>query len=127
MTNNDVKIIESFEMWCWRKMLKIKWTEMKRNDDILMQIGVKREIMERIKYQQHKWIGHNLRGESMLKMVLEGRFEGKKTPGRPRIQFMDTLMNGKSYGELKKIAQDRNQWLNWKPWTRTCQSRQMTR
>ena len=48
----------------------------------------------------------------MLKMVLEGRFEGKKTQGRPRTRFMDSLINGRSYGEVKRIAEDRNQWLN---------------
>ena len=121
MNKTDIKRIESLEMWCWRKMLKVKWTEMRRNDDILNQIGLKREMIVRIKAQQQKWIGHNLRSDTLLKTVLESRFEGKKKQGRPRTRLLDSLRDGKSYGQLKTIAQDRYQWLNWKPWARTCQ------
>ena len=113
----DVKRLESFEMWCWRKMLKVKWTEMRRNEDILREIGVSRQIVWRIMELQQKWIGHNLRGDGLLKLVLEGRFDGKPARGRPRARFLDALLNGQSYGELKRRAEDRREWLNWKPWT----------
>ena len=100
MNKIDIKRIESFEMWCWRKMLKVKWTDMRRNVDILNQIGLKREMIVRIKAQQQKWIGHNLRSDTLLKTVLEGRFEGKTKQGRPRTRLLDSLRDGKSYGQL---------------------------
>ena len=116
MNKIEIKRIESFEMWCWRKMLKVKWTDMRRNVDILNQIGLKREMIVRIKAQQQKWIGHNLRSDTLL--VENGaRFEGKTKQGHPRTRLLDSLSDGKSYGQLKTIAQDRYQWLNWKPWT----------
>ena len=88
MNKIDIKRIESFEMWCWRKMLKVKWTDMRRNVDILNQIGLKREMIVRIKAQQQKRIGHKLRSDTLLKTVLEGRFEGKTKQGRPRTRLL---------------------------------------
>ena len=87
-------------------MLKVKWADIRRNVDILNQIGLKREMIVRIKAQQQKWIGHNLRSDTLLKTVLEGRFERKTKQGRPRTRLFDSLRDGKSYGQLKTIAQD---------------------
>jgi len=48
--------------------------------------------MESLRKRQKNWIGHVLRHDSLLQKVIEGRFQGKKTPGRPRTMLLDALM-----------------------------------
>jgi hypothetical protein len=63
-----------------------------------------------IKRKKH-WIGHVLRG-NLLKLVIEGRMEGKKPGGRPRMGLIDDLKQG-SHMELKRRAEDREEWRAW--------------
>ena len=58
-------------MWTWRRMQKVSWTEHKTNEEILETIGEERSLIRTLKTRQKKWIGHTLRGESLLKTVIE--------------------------------------------------------
>jgi hypothetical protein len=66
---------------------------------------------------ENEWIGHIVRGNSLLKLVLEGRMVGKKPRGRPRMGMSDDLKEG-SYTEIKRRAEDRDILRGWMP--RTC-------
>ena len=68
--------------------------------------------------RKKNWIGHVVRGEGLLKVVLEGRMEGKRPRGRPRMGMIDELIEG-SYGDMKRMAEDRQKWKLWMP-ERTC-------
>jgi len=57
----DQKHLESFEMWCWRRMEKISWTDHVRNEDVLLRVKEKRNILHEIHKQKANWIGHILR------------------------------------------------------------------
>lgn len=117
MRKSDIQRIEAFEMWCWRKMLKIKYTDHITNEEVLLTAGESRNMMTRIRKQQQKWIGHNLRhDENLLTTVLEGKMKGKPARGR-RCGFLDYLKQGKSYYEIKRCAKNRNEWKCWTPWT----------
>src|SRR6218665_3262066 len=65
MRKEDIKRLEAFEMWTWRRMEKVSWTEHKTNEEILETIGEERSLIRTIKTRQKKWIGHTLRGESL--------------------------------------------------------------
>ena len=67
--------------------------------------------------RQKNWIGHILRGDELLRDVMEGRMMGKRTRGRPRAGTMDDLMEG-SYVKMKRRAEGREEWRRWVP--RTC-------
>ena len=58
-----------------------------------------------------------MRGEGLLKQVMEGRMEGKRPRGRPRIGMIDDLIEN-SYVEMKRRAENRDAWRYWMP--RTC-------
>ena len=66
-----IRRIESFEMWCWRRMLKVKWTEKKTNAEVLKEANVERSLLTSIKKRKHKWLGHIMRHEGLLKDIIE--------------------------------------------------------
>ena len=77
LTQADRKSIEAFEMWVWRRMLKISWTEKVSNEEVLMKVGEQRNVLNIISRRKHNWIGHILRHDGLLKAILKGRMEGK--------------------------------------------------
>jgi hypothetical protein len=73
----DQKYLESFEMWCWRRMEKISWTDRVRNEEVLHRVKEERNILHTIKRRKANWIGNILRRNCLLKHVIEGKLEGK--------------------------------------------------
>jgi len=95
---------------------RIRWNDMKTNEQVLSAVGERRKIIETIVNRKKNWIGHILRGDGLLKDVIEGRIEGKRTRGRRRIDMIDELMEG-TYGQMKRRAEDRVGCRSWTPWT----------
>jgi len=54
----DQKYLESFEMWCWRRMEKISWTNHVRNEEVLLRVNEQRNILHEIRKWKANWIGH---------------------------------------------------------------------
>ena len=99
----------------WRRMMKIPWTQHASNEQILGMVDKSRSLMENLRKRQKNWIGHVLRHDSLLQKVMEGRFQGKKTPARPRTMLLDALMqedeeSAIDYAKLKEKAHDREIW-----------------
>jgi len=69
----DNRRLEAFEMWVWRKMEKISWRDMKTNEEVLQMLQEERSLKEVIWRRKQNWIGHILRGESLLREVIDGR------------------------------------------------------
>jgi len=118
LRQEDIRGIEAFEMWICRRMMKIPWTQHASNEQILGMVDESRSLMESLRKRQKNWIEHILRHDSLLQKVIEGRFQGKKTPGRPRTMLLDALMQEDEesvidYAKLKEKAHDRKTWLQW--------------
>ena len=92
MRKVDTQRLEAFEMWCWRKMFKISYTEHVTNDEVLSRANENRSIIARITKQQKLCIGHNLRHpDNLLTLAIEGRFIGKRGQGCKRNTFLYCL------------------------------------
>jgi hypothetical protein len=79
----DQKHLESFEMWCWRRMEKISWTDHVRNEELLHGVREQRNILHEIRKRKVNWIGHILRRNCLLQRVIEGNIkEGIEMTGR---------------------------------------------
>jgi hypothetical protein len=71
----DQKHLESFEMWCWRRM-EISWTDSVRNEGVLRGVKAERNMLQTTKRRKINCIGHILRRNCLLKHVIEGKMEG---------------------------------------------------
>ena len=63
----DQKYLESCEMWCWRTMEKISWTDHVRNEDVLLRVNEQKNILHEIRRRKANWIGHILRRNKLSK------------------------------------------------------------
>ena len=98
-------------------MERISWTDKITNEEVLRRVGEKRIMVETIARRKKNWIGHIMRGEGLMKEVMEGKIEGKREPGRKRIGMIDDLLGKERYGVLKRRAEDRQEWRVWLPGT----------
>jgi hypothetical protein len=91
----DQKHVESFEIWCWRSMEKISWTDYVRNEDVLLRVKKQKYILHEIRKRKAIWIGHILRRNCFLQRVIEGKIEGeievKGRQGRRRRKLLIDL------------------------------------
>jgi len=58
---------QNFEMWCWRRMEKLSWTDRMRNEEVLLRVNEQRNILHEIRKRKANWIGHILRRNCLLK------------------------------------------------------------
>ncbi|PNF36607.1 hypothetical protein B7P43_G13846 [Cryptotermes secundus] len=112
----DQKHLESFEMWCWRRMEKISWTDYVRNEEVLIRVSEQRNILHEIRKRKANWIGHVLRRNCLLKEAIEGKIDGRievtRRRGRRRKKMLDDLGDRRGYCHLKEKALDRIKWRN---------------
>jgi hypothetical protein len=110
----DQKHLESFEMWCWRRMEKISWTVHVRNEDVLLRVKEQRNILHEIFKRKANWIGHILRRNCLLRRVTEGKIQGGieviGRQGRRRRKLLDDLKERRGHSRLKEEALDRTLW-----------------
>jgi len=108
------RYLENFEMWCWKRMLKVDWTEFRTNDSVLNEISEPRGLLRSIEERRWKIIGHTLRHEEELHhRILEGQIEGKRGRGCPRTTLIKTIIGDaglRTYEELKIMASNREVW-----------------
>ena len=112
----DQKRLESFEMWCWRRMEKMSWTDHVRNEEVLLRVNEQKNILHEIRKRKTNWIGHILRRNCLLQQVIEGKIKGqievKRRRGRRRKKLLDDLKNRRGYCQLKEEALDRTMLRN---------------
>jgi hypothetical protein len=102
------KYLESFEMWCFRRLEKIKWSEKVIDEEVLERIGEKRI---NIMHTKANWIGQILKINCLFHDTIEGQVtEMKAVRRRRRAQLLNDLRNRRRYWNLKEEAEDTKRW-----------------
>jgi hypothetical protein len=73
----DQKYLERFEMWCWRRMEKISWTDHVRNEDVLLTVKEQRNILHEIRKRKANWIGHILCRNCLPQGLLKEKYRDR--------------------------------------------------
>jgi hypothetical protein len=110
----DQKHLESFEVWYWRRMEKISWTDHGRSEEVLLRVKEQRNILHEISKWKANWIGHILRRNCLLQQVIEGKMKGgielTGRRGRKRRKLLDDLKERRGYFHLKEETLDHTKW-----------------
>ena len=91
------KYLENFEMRCWSRMEKIKWSEKVSNEQVLDRIVEKRALLNNIPHRKAIWFRHIMRRSCLLHDAIEEYTKDLKGVGRRRTQLLDDLRNWRSY------------------------------
>ena len=117
ITTRNMTKLQTFEMWAYRKMMKISWREKKTNEEVQKLVDEQAEqlyIIPTIKERKITYFnfGHMTRRNNIHRLLLEGPLEGKVCRGRPRTEWLTnvTEWTGMRYEELVRIVEDREPW-----------------